>query len=239
MIATLRTSGQATPGTAAWSTAAFTPSLGALIVVLLFAVDGGGGDISGTLTISDGVNSYVSRVSQGRAGGFKTQGKCWTAVEGVGASRTITFDCGAATVQSAFWFVYEVTGQNTSPIGATASDAATFATDGAASLTLSSAPAATSLVLSGFGMDGDVTGTIAVTPGASWTEDGEVGNTTVAGYGQVQQRSGSISTSVDWVDVRAGTMATFSGCGIAIELTAAAAPPRLARILAPQQRMCA
>lgn len=189
---------------------------------MLFIRDtGGSGDIAASLTCVDGTNTYTPRVTQGMAGGAKMQGRIWTAPEAAGASRTITFDCGAGNVGAAWWFVYEVTGYNTpGPTGAIASNAATFPIDGAASLTLSPTPVASSVILSGCGVDGDVSGTIAVTPGAGWTEDGEVGNTTVQGYAQAQQRTGSASTSVDWVDVRAGTMATFSGVGMAVEICA-------------------
>lgn len=225
MTVTLKTSGVVSaPGTASWNTSAFTPAAGALIVAMLFVRDtGGSGDIAASLTCVDGTNTYTARVTQGMAGGAKMQGRIWTAPEAAGASRTITFDAGANSVGAALWFIYEVTGYNTStPTGATASDAATFPIDGAATLTLSGAPATTSDVISGCGIDGDVSGTIAVTPGAAWTEDGEVGNTTVQSYAQAQRRTASSSTSVDWVDVRAGTMATFSGVGLALEIKAAA-----------------
>lgn len=242
MTATLKASGPAAPATASWNTGALTFAAGSLIVVFDGVVDAGGGDVASTLTVSDGTNTYTSQVSQGRAGGFKAQGRCWTAPEGPGGSRTITFDAGASNIQSAGYAVYEVTGYNTTtPVGGTASDAATFPFDGAASLTLSSAPASDSTLLAFFWLDGDVTGTIGVTPGSGWTEDAEFGNTTVAGYGQSQQRTGTTSTSVDWVDVRTGTMATFSGCGLALEIKAqpSSAIPPLKRSLAPQQRMVA
>lgn len=228
MIATLKTSGVANaPGTASWASASFTPAAGALILVIVFARGAAlQGNFAANLTVSDGTNTYTPRVTQGNAPDFAMQGRCWTAPEAAGASRTITMDSGSNDVSCAMWFIYELTDYNVAtPTGGKASAALSTPPDGAINMTLDATPLSSSVVISAYGVDGDSSGTIAVTPGAGWSEDGEVGNVTIAAYAQSQQRTSSTSTSVDWVDVRAGTMATFSGVGVALEVLASTAAP--------------
>ena len=221
---TLKDSGVANPGINSFSTASFTTANNSLLVVMLGVVDDGAGDVSSTLTIADNLGThltYTSAVADGNSGFWKAQSRVWVAPVVTGAALTLTFDCGSSALYSAGWFVFEVTGYDpASPVGGVVGSS-NDTTDGAISVTLSAAPAAGDVTLAMVWLDGDFSGTIAVTPGADFTEVGEIGSTTVTAYGQAQTRTGSTSTSVSWADIRAGSMPTYSSSETGIVIKAA------------------
>lgn len=215
-------------GAGSWTSADFTPANSSLLVVMLGVVDAGSGNIAASLTCTDNLGSpltYTPRITNGQAGGYASQSKCWTAPVTTGALMHVIFDCGANSINSSNWFVFQVTGHdNSTPTGGIASAADTTA-DGAVSLTLSIAPASGDYVLGMVSLDGDTSGTIGVTPGATYSESGEVGSTGTATYAEAEQRTGSTSTTADWVDIQTGSMATYSSARMAIVIKVAAAGP--------------
>ena len=223
LAVTLKTSGSSVEdhGTGAATTASFTPADNSLLVIGLTCVDNAAGDISTALTIADslggGALTYTARVTQGHAGGGFAQGRVWTAPVTTGASMTLSFDCGANNIYWYKWFVFEVTGYDTgTPTGGTASaalgDGSNGSFNGSHSITLSSAPASGDYTLAFLGADANSSSSQQVTPGADFTESGELNPSTGSflGYAEAQQRTGSTSTTVNWVDTQGGTGA-FSG----------------------------
>jgi hypothetical protein len=132
-----------------------------------------------------------------------------------GGSMTVTADCGAF-VLSYLFFVVEYTGYNVaSPTGATATGYWTSG-DGAKEITLSSNPASTSQVLASVAVSYD-TGTGTVTPGTGWTEIYDVGINNWHNS-QLQVRTSSTSTAVNWDDISASGTPNASSVAIAIEI---------------------
>lgn len=225
VVATLKMSGvSANPGQASFATASGSFAAGSLVVALLGVVDGGNANLGANLTVAGGSLTYTSRAVTGAAGAAnRAQGRIWSAPFAAGGSLTLTFDCGADFILAGGWFVYEVTGHDTTTPTSGGIGTPSTTNDGSFSVTLTAAPASADVTLAMVFLDGNTSGTIAVTPGASpWVEVGEVGNTTVAAYGQSQQRTTSTSTTVNWVDLRAGTMTTFSSAGLAVNVLVAA-----------------
>jgi hypothetical protein len=147
--------------------------------------------------------------------------KIWTAPVATGASMTLTLDAAARVSFHYSLVVVAYTGYDTGdPIGAIGTFLDEATPDGAQSLTLDAAPATTSEVLAMVGMDKE---SVGVTPGGGWSElyDVHAGS---SGGAQVQIRTGSTSTSVDWVDVHTGTGGIFKALGAAIEIKAAEFP---------------
>lgn len=210
---TLKTSGAEKVNSAASvTTDSFTPANNCLLLAMLTAVSGGGaGDISGDLTIADTETlSWTPRISNGRAVNYAAQSKTWTAPVTTGASMTITFDCGAKTVYSYQWFIIEITGYKADdPVGGISSSSSAT-NDGALSTTLSEAPTTSNYVFAMVGLDGSGSGTIGVTQGSGFTEVAEVGAGAAESYAELQVRTGSTSTTVDWQDIRSGSMVTYS-----------------------------
>lgn len=218
-----QTSGAA-HGTGAFTTSNFTPSNSTLLVVRVSAQSAANDALQGSdLTISGGGLTWTSRaVSTTHPGGWGYGCRVFTAPVTTGASMNVQVDAGAFDVYGYRVEVYEYAGHDTgSPVGATAvgSDADG---DGAASITLSGAPATTSEVLAFADVIMSTSGTPpVVTVGAGWTELFDVGINDYAEF-QSQARTGSTSTTVGWDDV-AGTGGLTSGATlVALEIKQAA-----------------
>lgn len=203
------------------TTASFTPANSSLLVAFLELIDDGSGSFGTSLSITDTAGlTWTRRVNLPRAGGFKCQGSIWTAPVTTGASMTVTFGMSGVTANEWNWRVVEYTGHNAgAPVGGIGS-LADDTTDGPFSFTLDASPATDSLVEGFMGVDGDLSGTVGVTPGATFTADNVDGSASVATYSELEFRTGSTSTTVDWVDVKTGTMTIFSVAGMGIEIKA-------------------
>lgn len=212
-------------GLTGWSSASFTPANNSLLVVMLSVTSGQNADVATPMTITDSLGTpltYTKRVTNGRTGDYKAQSVVWTAPVTTGAAMTVTFDCGSYAIYSAGWFVYEITGHDTTtPTGGTAKYA-DDTTDGAVSITLDAAPASGDYTLASLWVDSYDADASRVTPGTGFTETGEVGGTDAIGYGQAQYRTSSTSTGVGWDDIRAQSATTYSSAGQAIVIKAAA-----------------
>lgn len=223
-------------GTGAFVTSSFTPPDNSLLVVCVgFIENGGSTSPLPDLTISGGGLTYTARASAAiddGAGSFYTAARIYTAPVATGASMTLTLDCAARSIGEYSVSVVAYTGYDvTSPTG-------TFGANGAnsgfgsppnpVSLT-TGVPAATSEVFAGVSIQKDVAG---CTPGATFTELHDVENTSWGGL-ESEIRTNSVSTTVDWVDVRDGGGALFAWVGVAIEIKAAAAAGGPVMLLPP------
>lgn len=213
-------------GTGAYTTGSFTPPNNSLLVVGEAYIENAGTTTNpiGTLTISGGGWTYTNALSLTVSPtAFPTSTIIWTAPVTTGASMTLTLDAGARDAGMYAVSVVAYTGYDTgTPTGATGSTSAqpnNSTTANPISLTLNAAPATTSEVFAPVAMDKDVLGT---TPGSGWTELYDLENTTWGGM-QSQVRTGSTSTSVDWVDLRGGGGVLFNYSALALEIKAAAA----------------
>ena len=206
-------------GLGAFTTGAFTPPNNSLLVVGVGIQTGGEVvDPSDDLTISDSTGlSWTRRGYAGNATWEASGIAVFTAPVTTGTSMTISVDCGGVEANVYIVEVIAFTGHNgASPIGAIISDAA-MATDGSDSMTLSSSPAATSIVIAflGKGLNG-TSGTATSTHGTGWSEIYDTGLSTCQ-YLQSQDRGNSTSSTVLWDDIFDGAGGPIS-CAYAVAI---------------------
>lgn len=229
-VVTLKASGlDGSATTGSTTTAAFTPTAGAVLVAFFSAMDEGGGDLSSQFTISDSAGrTWTSRASATRTGGYYHQGRVWTAPAGASpGSTTVTFGCSGTNHSQRQWTVIEVAGRTT--VGGAAGTSFGFAlSDGSCTITLSSTPAASSVIVACIGCDVSTTASTpsgCVTPGTGWTEIWEQFELIVGPdrthYGEAQYITGQTSTSVVWNDIKtdnAVTQGVWSTSALAVEI---------------------
>ena len=208
-------------GTGPFGSNFLTPPDNSLLVVAVFVMENAGTtDPSGDLTLSGGGWTYTSRAVIGDPNSFSIGLRIFTAPVTTGASMTLTLDCGPRDVFMFAFSAVAYTGYDTiSPVGATATGVDNSTPDGAFSVTLSGAPAASSEVFAALGMDKESLGT---TPGAAFGEIHDTQNSINGGL-ETEARTGSTSTTVDWVDTHTGSGAIFKLVAAAIEIKAAGA----------------
>jgi hypothetical protein len=237
LVRTARDSGQSSTGigTASFTTSPnFTPSNNSLLVVCASAVSSTA--ITATnLTIADslGTLTWTSRATfdQNNWGIDDGAIRLWTAPVGTGASMTVTIDMGADSVDLFNVWIVDYTGYDpVTPIGVTGSFSLTSTPTGPKSLTLSGAPAATSEVI-GYLVRDDSSGSPTSSPGATFTELVDVDTSGHGGF-EVEARSGSTSTTVDW-NVDDGTGFVLNAIALGFEIRAATAVGGNWRVLPP------
>lgn len=208
-------------GTGPATTSSFTPPDNSKLVAIVGVITNGGAtDPSGDLTITDSLGGagWTSSVAVGNANAWSIGLRIFTKDITTGTSMTVSFDCGSTDAYAYEYGIVALTGVGS--VGATASDGNT-ATDGAEALTLSAAPAASSLIIGAVMQDPQ--GGAGAVPDSGLVELYEFDN---SGAGiQVQYRApGSTSTSFGWSDIgQASTL--YKAVAAAIEVTAAAAGP--------------
>lgn len=217
-------------GTGAFTTSSFTPPSNSLLVVAVLAIENAGTSTSFlaelTLASSNGL-TFTSRVeTEASPTAFGLAIRIWTAPVVTGASMTLTIDCGTRSIGTYATSVVAYTGYDTStPIGGVGSnfhDGIT-GTPTAASLTLNAAPATTSEVFGAAGMDKS---TANATPGAAFTEIHDLFNSDWGGL-ETEIRTGSTSTTVDWVDLipGGGTLFNYGIVGLSVNVASGGADP--------------
>lgn len=214
-------------GTGNFVTGSFTPPDGSLIAAAAmlinigsvsdpttdFAISGGG------LTWTEQLAIIVSATS------FPTLMKIWTAPVGTGASMTLTLSAAGRNIGVYATSAVAYNGYNvSSPVGAKATGVNGTITGPPTpfSMTLSGAPATDSEVFAGVAFDKNVAGA-SVTPGSAYTEIYDNSNSSWGGI-ETEVRTGSTSTTVDWVDLRDTGGALFNWVAGAIEIKASTGP---------------
>jgi len=224
-------------GTGPYTSSSYTPAAGSLQVAVVMAIETANSGLRGTsITLSDTGNGLtwtpIARTTASPAWSYGVAIFAAT-VGGSPAAMTVSADAGAASVEHYRMEIFEYTSDVGSCITAASAIGSDADGDGAASITLSAAPALASHVL-GACFTGLGGGTGTVTPGAGFTE---INDSTVAGWSihQTQTRTGSTSTAVEWVDVlETGT--AFGGSALAaIEIaeTGGGPPPPPPRVVTP------
>lgn len=210
-------------GTGGYTTGAFTPRDNSLLVIVATANGATNNGLRGTdLTIGDslGTLSWTSRVATTEGPAASQAIRIWTAPIGTGQSMTVTIDAGAFDVYQYRVVPLDYTGYDTTTSTGgkiTGSDADGA---GAASITLDAAPASSDETI---GVAVIETNTGGVTEGAGWTE--LVDQVTTGWWGmQLQVRTGSTSTSVDWADLDATAGGASQGILAALVVNAIKAP---------------
>jgi hypothetical protein len=215
-------------GTGSYSPPAITPPDSSLVVAAVALIENGGGtNPAADITISDtGGHTWTSRFALNTSGGFATALALYTAPVSTGSATTVTLTCNGRNIGIWASSIVAYTGYDTAtPIGATVSLISNGAGGGPpnpVSMTLSGAPATTSEVFAAVAADRSTAG---VTPGSTWTEIDDVSNPTASTGGglETEVRTGSTSTTVDWVDIRPGGGALFNYLALAVEIRAATA----------------
>lgn len=204
------------PGTNSATTSSFTAADNSLLVVAVYALEYNATSNpmpSLTLTASNG--SPVQHVSQVGPTSYQFYGIAfYTVAITTGGSMTLTVDCGSVNIWAYAIQVFEFTGHDTSaPVGATASGTDADGT-GAASITLSAAPAAGSYVIAAAGIPtNNSSATSEVVPDAAWTEIYDLAPASQYFELQSQYRTASTSTTVAWSTL--GTSHRTEGAALA------------------------
>lgn len=215
-------------GTTNFTTSAFTPANSSLLVVAGVFVENAAlsdptsafviSDSLGTLTWTQQLTAVVSPTS------FPTLIKIWTTPITTGASMTVTLSTGGLNRLGYAVSIVCYTGYDTStPIGTTLTSIQNggFGTaPNPISLTLPQAPLATSEVFAAIGIDKSTANT---TPGSTFTEIHDVTDTANDVSLESEVRTGSTSTTVDWVDLRPGGGNLFNYAAAIIEVRQAPA----------------
>ena len=206
------------------TTAQFTPPANSFLVANVVTVDN---QSIGTQTLSGGGLTWTRQktfTSPNKPSGYTFTQEVWTAPVSTSAPMSITVagtgksgsDPARVNIQ-----VLAFSNYNTAaPIGATASGSSLGS--GAATITLSSAPAASSIVVAARGVVDNNTLDSTATPGAGWTEVFD--QATSGGYGDLETmvRTGSTATGVTWNDMADPANASlFESSAFALEIKAA------------------
>lgn len=237
MTASISPRGQWGGSGSAWgsrtATAAVTPSVtpnaNRLLVAVFSGIELSGAVNLNNVTISGGSLTWTQRQafqSSYATGSYAVYLKVWTApVGGSPGSMAVTVNYPSIADQTGQMLaLFEVDGYDgASPIGASISG--TNLGSGAVNLTLSSAPAASSIVLA-YCANAPSSGSLTATPATGWTEHYDAAQDGVSHF-QTQSRGGSTSTAVQWDDVAVGgTVYGDDSIAGAIEIRAAPAKPR-------------
>jgi hypothetical protein len=240
-------------GTGNFTSSSFTPSSSSLLVVGVAYVENNGTttDPTSALTISGGGLTWTQQATAVAAPtAFPSLVKIWTAPVTTGSSMTVTLSTSGRTAGLYGVSVVCYTGYNTgTPVGGTGGNSQNGGFTGPpdpATVTLSAAPAAGDEAF-GFVFADKVTANIS--PGSAVTEIDDLNNTN---WGSLESeiRTGSTSTTVDWVDLRPGgsSLFNYAAAAIVIKVASAAAatyppmqqarrrtqpPPRRARASTP------
>ncbi|SRR5712691_3800118 len=213
-------------GTGSFVTNSFTPPDNSLLVVGVALIENNGTttDPLSAMTISGGSLTYSTAASASVSPtSFPTAAKIYTAPVTTGASMTLTIGASGRSIGVYTVSVVAYTGYNIStPTGATATgtqNGGYGAAPTAYSMTLNATPSSASETFAFIGIDKDTAG---VTPGSTYTEIDDLTNTTWGGA-ESEIRTGSTSTTVDWVDLRSGGGNLFNHVALAVEINASTA----------------
>jgi hypothetical protein len=235
LLGRITTSGGADTGTSGagtWGTSDWTPSVSivvpanSLVVVGGFLVENNASttDPTSAFSVSDSGAHTWTPISGATAVVSPTSVpalvKTWTAQFVSGATVSLTFTTAGRNIGVYGCSVVSFTGYDTAtPTGAVGgnSNASPGGPPNPASLTLGASPATTSEVLGFAGADRSTAG---ATPGSTFTEIHDVTNTDWGGI-ESEFRDSSTSTTVDWVDLRAGGGALFNWAVAGVEIIAA------------------
>lgn len=202
------------------TTTSFTTEDDSLLVVVL-TIANETNAVNGNTTVSGGGLTWTQRVDQGEdylATYYHTT-EIWTAPVTTGASTTLDVD-NSAVAGSTFGALLQYTIWNVENYDATSATATGVFTDsGEEIITLSSAPATSSLVFAARGMTATSGNGTSATEGTGWTELMDVDHT-VTGLSSLQamDRTGSTSTSVTWAEISSFGTITM-GAMVALEIT--------------------
>lgn len=211
-------------GTGNFTSTAFTPANSSLLVVGVAYVENSGSttDPTTALTISGGSLTWTQQATAVAAPtAFPSLVKIWTAPVATGASMSVVLSTSGRSAGLYGVSVVCYTGYNTgTPVGGTASgqqNGGFGSAPNAVSLTLSAAPAAGDET---FGFVFADKSTSDITPGSAFTEIDDLYNSNW-GSAESEIRTGSTSTTVDWVDLRPAGGSLFNFAAVAIVVKAA------------------
>jgi hypothetical protein len=200
------------------TTAAFTTSNSSLLVVIggMLADNSAANRPTGLTISSSPTLTWTRQLTTGNPVQWGYGIAIWTAPVTSGASTTVTIGMGTDLNNDIYIKPLGYTNYKTAtPIGGTATGTDANGT-GPASITLSSTPASTSEIIAVLSSVVN-SGTATITPGSTFTEMDEQGETGW-GYFEVQTKTGTTSTTVDWVDVGASASAPLEAMLCALEI---------------------
>lgn len=207
-------------GTGAYTSTAFTPAAGSLLVICCSLAFNGVMTLAPVFTNTGGsALTFTQRnLVQSNVSNWTDGVGIYTAPVGTAVSMTISIDHGAVSISNYAMVILEYNGQNATPIAGSVTKAA-VALNGADSMTLSATPLAKDEVVVALMSDPN-TGTVSASPGSTFTEQYDVAAAVSAGL-HVETRTGSTSTTADWADTQTGSTDIFRNMGAAVIVKAA------------------
>lgn len=188
-------------GSGGITTPSFTPANGCLLVIVAQFVADNNALVDGTqLAITDSLGlTWTSRIASQATSKWGVGARIWTTQIVVGVSMTVTVTSNPDVAFRLRIQPIDVEGHDVAaPVGATGQDINTIL-NGADSLTLSAAPASTSVVL-GVLTNVANSGEMTADPGAGFTERWSQNQDGWYLF-QGQDKTGTTSTTVDWDDI--------------------------------------
>lgn len=215
-------------GTGGFTTTGFTPGSGRRVIVVAMAQSQADDALEGSdLTISDSdssITSWTSITNTTSSPGWAYGTRAWVSDQGAsGSSMTVTIDAGAFGIENYRVEVFDVVDYG--GIGGTVATTSTnFLTP--VTINLNTAPASSSVVLAAANVALG-TGTSTVDPGTGWTEvtGSDVTRSDWWNF-EMESRTGSTSTNVDWQDLATGA-GPIGAALLAFEITEGAASDTL------------
>jgi len=201
-------------GTGTYTTSSFTiPNNCILVAHVAALVADGDTDPSSSITISDSIGgSWTSRATYGNADSWAVGARLFTEAFTTGGNATITVWANGAYIYVYNVMVVALTGYDTSsPVGGIASNG-NLGTSGSQSITLSSTPASSSIVVAFMWLDAE---SISITESSGWTERYETLQTYLGAH--CQSRSGLTSTTVPWSDISGTSISKVGAAAIEIK----------------------
>jgi beta-glucanase (GH16 family) len=213
-------------GTAAWTTSNITTLNNSLLVVVVSAHQNLGTSAhSASLTATWNSLPLARQINKdsSAADPYSYGIAIFTLQITTGATAPLVIDDGTFDIGQYNVTAHCYTGYDTvTPVGL-AVGSKVLAADGADSVTLAQAPAATSEVVGGRAGGDATAGTIGASPGANHVELYDLSNTDQGGMQVQVQTIGTASATFAWADVQTGTATISEVVGAAIEIRAA--PP--------------
>lgn len=209
------------------SSSSFTPSANSLLVVGWSFLHQGADINDNSWSASAGGSAMTKRMQVGELNsgdGFSSVISLWTIPIGASPSSmtvTVSSTTNAGPFSNCALSIFDYTGYNSgTPIGATGSGTALG--EAAGSISLSGAPASTSVALGARHFVPNGFNAPTATPGSAFTEIHDVAASGLGGL-ETEDRGGSTSTTVDWLDLDDTGDTAYMCHAIAMEIKAAGA----------------
>lgn len=210
-------------GTGPFVSGTFTPAANSLLVAVVGTAYGGTSAVPNNITVAGGGLTWARQAAVSNSSSNEAALQIWTARVATAQPLALTLDEGADNVYIYMLQVRNYTNFDAiSPFGGSAVN--TLLSQPAGTMTLSSAPAASSEVIAARVHNASSGAYSSATPGSGWTElYDQYPFSGVAGL-EAQVRKNSTSSTVSWTDVNDTKIGAEELIGLALEIKASQGP---------------